>query len=127
MWFFSNPTGTVQASGSDPDGNFDLSKDLWLQLVLDIYRQGGLEVYSQESPVSGRVAIQSDPHSGADRTIDFQGQTFEVGLTTTAKLSNWAYAPGYQYDIIRRDRGHLGLAVQLDFSIQPPSSVLQLR
>jgi hypothetical protein len=49
-----------------------------------------------------------------NRTIDFQGQTFEVGLTTTAKLSNWAYAPGYQYDIIRRDRGHLGIAVQLD-------------
>ena len=44
----------------------------------------------------------------------FQGQTFEVGLVTRANLTAPAYAPGYQYDIIRRKRGHLGIAVQID-------------
>jgi hypothetical protein len=48
------------------------------------------------------------------RTITYQGQTFDVGLTTSANLKANLYAPGYQYDIIRRKRGHLGVAVQMD-------------
>jgi hypothetical protein len=114
LWFFSNPTGTVQASGSDPDGNFDLSKTFGFNSYstftgkVDWKFTHKNHLYLAVSPFSQtRTAV-------LNRTIDFQGQTFEVGLTTTAKLSNWAYAPGYQYDIIRRDRGHLGIAVQLD-------------
>lgn len=48
------------------------------------------------------------------RTIVFRGQTFNVGLVTKASLSAPLIAPGYQYDIIRRRRGHLGLGVQFD-------------
>lgn len=46
--------------------------------------------------------------------IVFQGQTFNVGVVTKANLSAPLIAPGYQYDIIRRRRGHLGLGVQVD-------------
>ena len=48
------------------------------------------------------------------RTIVFQGQTFNVGLVTKASFSAPVIAPGYQYDFIRRKRGHLGLGVQID-------------
>jgi len=48
------------------------------------------------------------------RTIVFQGQTFNVGAVTKADLNAPLIAPGYQYDIIRRRRGNLGLAVQFD-------------
>ena len=55
----------------------------------------------------------------ASRTITFQGQTFNSGLSVDANLQVNAYAPGYQYDIIRRRRGHLGIRVQLDiFDVQ---------
>jgi hypothetical protein len=47
-----------------------------------------------------------------DRTITFQGQTFELGATVNGSLHSYFVAPGYQYDIIRRRRGHLGIAVQ---------------
>lgn len=48
------------------------------------------------------------------RTITFQGQTFDVGATVKSSLHAWYAAPGYQYDIIRRKRGHLGLAAQVN-------------
>ena len=39
-----------------------------------------------------------------------------MGLFTKANLSAPAFAPGYQYDIIRRKRGHLGIAFEeLDY------------
>ena len=44
----------------------------------------------------------------------FHGQTFNVGVVTKANLSSPLIAPGYQYDIIRRRRGNLGLALQFD-------------
>jgi len=114
MWFFSDPTGTVQASGTDPNGNFDLSKTFGFNSYstftgkVDWKFSHKNHLYLAVSPFTqARTTV-------LNRTIDFQGQTFDVGLTTTAKLTNWAYAPGYQYDIIRRDRGHLGIAVQVD-------------
>ena len=35
-------------------------------------------------------------------------------MSATAELKTNVYAPGYQYDIIRRKRGHLGVQVQLN-------------
>lgn len=49
-----------------------------------------------------------------NRTISFRGQTFPVGITAKGELSAVLIAPGYQYDIIRRKRGHLGIAAQID-------------
>ena len=49
-----------------------------------------------------------------NRTMTFQGQTFDIGVSATAELKTNVYAPGYQYDIIRRKRGHLGVQVQLN-------------
>jgi len=37
-----------------------------------------------------------------------------AGLTTQSSLDSPAYGFGYQYDIIRRRRGHLGLGVQVN-------------
>jgi hypothetical protein len=35
-------------------------------------------------------------------------------LAANSHLHSFLVAPGYQYDLIRRKRGHLGLAVQMD-------------
>jgi hypothetical protein len=44
----------------------------------------------------------------------FEGQTFAAGLTAKARLQNYFLTAGYQYDIIRRKQGHLGIVAQLD-------------
>lgn len=114
MWFFTNPTGTIHATGSDPLGSFDLTKDFGFNSYSTFTGKVDWKFTHKNHLYLAASPFSQTRTRDLDRTIDFQGQTFEVGLTTTAKLSNWAYAPGYQYDFIRRDRGHLGIAVQLD-------------
>jgi hypothetical protein len=49
-----------------------------------------------------------------NRTIMFQGQTYNIGAQVSASLRVWNFAPGYQYDIIRRNHGFLGLEVDIN-------------
>jgi hypothetical protein len=63
-----------------------------------------------------------------NRPITFEGQTYSVGLTASARLKTNAFAFGYQYDILRRRRGSLGIRAQIDlFDIQGTlSSAVQI-
>jgi hypothetical protein len=49
-----------------------------------------------------------------NRVIDFQGQEFEVGSQVSADLHFLNIAPGYQYDILRRNHGLLGIELDLN-------------
>jgi hypothetical protein len=46
--------------------------------------------------------------------FDFLGNTFLAGTTATNKVRAFNIAPGYRYDVIRNDRGHLGIFGQID-------------
>jgi hypothetical protein len=46
--------------------------------------------------------------------ITFRDKTFLAGSSTSGELKNFAFAPGYRYDIIHRPTGHLGILVQID-------------
>jgi len=48
------------------------------------------------------------------QNITFKDKTFIAGSSATGKLRNYAFAPGYRYDIIHRPSGHLGILVQID-------------
>ena len=48
------------------------------------------------------------------RDIVWAGNPIHVGAAVESYLHAFEVAPGYQYDIIRRRRGHLGIAVQID-------------
>jgi hypothetical protein len=112
FWFYSNPTGTIQGQGDTVP--IDLVKDL---------------NFSSYSTFSGKVdwkftrknhfyvafsPFYTSRQTTLVRTIVFRGQTFVVGSTVQSDLHAFLVAPGYQYDIIRRKRGHLGLGVQFD-------------
>lgn len=112
FWFYSNPTGNIQASnGSD---TISLSKDLGFNSYSTF--SGKLDwkfTHKNHLYIVGSSFDQTRQRT-LTRTIVYQGQTFDVGLNTRAHLSAPMIAPGYQYDIIRRKRGHLGAAVQID-------------
>ena len=112
FWFYSNPTGTLQDATS---GNIiSLHKDFAFgsystfagKLDWKFTRKNHLYLVGSSFDQSRVATLQ--------RTIMFHGQTFNVGVVTKANLSSPLIAPGYQYDVIRRRRGHLGLALQFD-------------
>ena len=112
FWFYSSPSGDIQ--GSTENGVIDLQKDLGFANYstfsgkLDWKFTRKNHIYIAASPFSqSRQTVLA-------RTIVFQGQTFSVGLVSQAQLKANLYAPGYQYDIIRRKRGNLGIAAQID-------------
>jgi hypothetical protein len=112
FWFYSNPSGDFQ--GSTENGVINLQKDLNFdsystfsgKIDWKFTRKNHLYLIGSSFNQTRTVTLQRD--------IVYQGQTFNVGLVTTANLSAPMYAPGYQYDIIRRRRGHLGIGVQID-------------
>jgi hypothetical protein len=110
FWLYSSPSGTIESSVEN--GAIDLQKDLGF----NSYSTGAGKIdwkftHKNHFYLVG-VAFNSSRQVVLYRTITFKNETFEAGLTTQSKLSSPMYAPGYQYDIIRRKRGHLGLAVQ---------------
>jgi hypothetical protein len=111
-WFYTNPSGHFQSSNSLD--SIDLRKDIGFHSHSTFYgkldwkftHKNHLYVVGSSYDQSGQSVLQ--------RTINFEGQTFHVGLTAHSHLSAPVIAPGYQYDITRRQRGHLGLALQVN-------------
>ncbi len=117
FWFYTQPTGTFTGTGGN--GTFDFQKDVSFQSYSTF--SGGVDwKFTRKNHLLFTVTPFDRTKSFvASRTITFQGQTFNAGLSANANLQVNAYAPGYQYDIIRRKRGHLGIRVQLDlFDVQ---------
>jgi hypothetical protein len=111
-WLFSNPTGTIK--GHADSVPVDFSKDLGFRS----YSTGSAEVDWKFTHKNHLYLVLTPLFSTQQfvlsRTITFQGQTFNVGAQVNSELHAFFVAPGYQYDIIRRKRGHLGLGVQID-------------
>jgi len=112
FWFYSNPSGHFDASnGTD---SIDLQKDVGFnsystfsgKIDWKFTRKNHLYFVGSSFDQTRVVTL--------NRTITFQGQTFVAGLSVKANLSAPLYAPGYQYDLFRRKRWHLGLAVQMN-------------
>jgi hypothetical protein len=112
FWFYSDPTGTIKSHADSVP--VDFSKDLGFSNYSTF--SGGIDwkfthknhIYLVLTP------LFTSKQFTLSRTITFQGQTFNVGAHVNSDLHSFFVAPGYQYDVIRRRRGHLGLGVQVD-------------
>jgi hypothetical protein len=113
LWFYTQPTGTFTGTGGR--GFFDFQKDVGFNSYSTFL--GGLDwrITRKNHLIFDVTPFDRTKSFVASRTITFQGQTFTPGTAINANLHVNAYAPGYQYDIIRRKRGHLGIRAQLDF------------
>lgn len=111
-YFYSWPSGSVKGTADQVPVSF--TRDLGFSA----YSTGGAK-FDWKFTHKNHFYVVFNPFYTSrtvvlDRTITFQGQTFEVGATVNGSMHSYFVAPGYQYDIIRRRRGHLGLAVQAD-------------
>lgn len=111
-WWFSHPSGYFGLKATN--NYFNVNKDFG---------------FGSHSTFTGRIDwhfahkhhfllnVTPNYHSKnaiASRTIMFQGQTFDVGAQVSANVDTLNIAPGYQYDILRREHGFLGLEVDFD-------------
>lgn len=112
FWFYSNPSGNFQASGPstpiDINATFGFNSYSTFAGLIDWHFTHKNHLLFAVSPFEQQRTVV------LNRTITFQGKTYSVGTTASADLKANLYAPGYEYDIIRRKRGHLGVSVQVD-------------
>ena len=112
-WWYSHPSGYFGVNKSN--NYFDVNKDFGFGSYSTF--TGKLDwhfAHKHHFLLIGTPNYNSKTAT-ANREIDFQGQTFDVGAQVKAELDAINVAPGYQYDIIRRDHGFLGLEVDLNF------------
>jgi hypothetical protein len=111
-WFYSNPGGSVQ--GSSDEVPVDFQKDLGFNGYSTFAVRADWKFTHKNHFYVALSLFNTSRETILDRTITFRGQTFEAGTSVRSDLHAFLVAPGYQYDIIRRKRGHLGVGVQVD-------------
>jgi hypothetical protein len=106
-WFYSTPSGTIQGQGDTVP--VDFQKDLGFNSYSTFGTGLDWKFTRKNHFLIEFSRFNSSNQKVLGRTITFQGQTFEAGLQTQGQLNALFISPGYQYDIIRRKRGHLGV------------------
>jgi hypothetical protein len=114
FWFRSNPSGNIQSAGQQGFGLVDIDKDIGFDSFDTFAGKVDWKFTRKNHLYFVVIPLRQSRQTVLNRTVVFQGQTFDVGLVTQTDLRNDLYAPGYQYDIIRRRRGHLGIAFQVN-------------
>lgn len=113
-WVYSTPTGTFQGSADTDVGAIDVTKDLHFDTYSTFFGKLDWKFTHKNHVYVFGSRLTSSKETILNRTLTFQGKTFDAGLTVQANLDSPAYGFGYQYDIIRRRRGHLGLGLQFN-------------
>lgn len=111
-WFYSKPTGYVKAESDTVP--VDLSKDLNFGTYSTFAGKVDWKFTHKDHFYVVIIPLWTSKTATLSRDIVWDGQPIHVGAVVQSYLHAFEVAPGYQYDIIRRKRGHLGLAVQLD-------------
>jgi hypothetical protein len=111
-WFYSNPSGTVRAQGDTVP--VDLVRDLNFSSYSTFAGKVDWKFTHKNHFYVVVVPLWTSRTTTLSRDIVWAGNPIHVGAVVQSNLHAFEVAPGYQYDIIRRRRGHLGLAVQFD-------------
>jgi hypothetical protein len=112
FWFYSQPYGSFHGTGSQ--GRFDLQADAEFNSYSTPAGRIEWKFTRKNHLHFGAIPLDRTKEAVLTRTVVFEGQTFAAGLTAKARLQNYFLNAGYQYDIIRRKQGHLGIVAQLD-------------
>jgi len=111
-WFYSNPTGYVKAQSDTVP--VDFSKDLNFGSYSTFAGKVDWKFTHKNHFYVVIIPLWTSKTATLSRDIVWDGNPIHAGAVVQSYLHAFEVAPGYQYDIIRRKRGHLGLAVQID-------------
>jgi hypothetical protein len=111
-WFYSNPTGQIKAQSDTVP--VDFSKDLNFGSYSTFAGEVDWKFTHKNHFYVVIIPLWTSKTTTLSRDIVWDGNPIHAGAVVQSYLHAFEVAPGYQYDIIRRKRGHLGLAVQID-------------
>lgn len=111
-WWFTHPTGYFGAQGSD--NYFHINHDFGFGNYSTFDAKIDWHFRRKHHFLFNASRIENSKTTTLSRTINFQGQTFDIGTEATGKIRSLNFVPGYQYDFLRRDHGFLGLEVDIN-------------
>jgi len=110
-WWFSSPTGSF--AGKANSGTFDLSRDFGFGSYSTFTGTADWRIKRKHHLLFSISPVTSSRRTTLSRAIEFEGVTYDVGASVAADIKARAFAPGYQYDIIRRNRISFSIATQV--------------
>jgi hypothetical protein len=114
LWWFSHPGGYFKSSGNEGGGSFDLHRDLGFGSYSTFSGNLDWRFARKHHLLFGASPVNSTRKTTLSRTIEFQGNTYNVGAQVDTDVHSFLYAPGYQWDFIRRPQWYLALGTQLN-------------
>jgi hypothetical protein len=111
VWWFARSSGSF--TGKANSGTFDLHRDFRLGDYSTFSGVADWRFKRKHHLLFGVNPISNSRSVTLNRTIEFQGTTYDVGTRASVDIKSLAFAPGYQYDIIRRNRISISFATQL--------------
>lgn len=111
-FWYATPTGTIAGSTTEAPINFQTVLHFQTYATASggadwhFARKHHLFVIISPNKANRSVTLQ--------QTITFRGYTFEEGTGISSQVTNNVYAPGYRYDILHREHGHLGIVAQFN-------------
>ena len=112
FWFYSNPSGSVH--GQSDEVPVDFTKDLGFSSYSTFSGKIDWKFTHKNHFYVNITPFYTSKTTTLTRDITFQGIPFSANADVNSSLHAFMIAPGYQYDFIRRRRGHIGLGVQVD-------------
>lgn len=112
FWLHSSPTVRLEAAGHNGFIQFD--RDFGFSDYSTFLGKIDWRFTRKNHLTFSAAPFNQSNQAVLNRTILFRGQTYQFGATAKGNLQAIGYSPGYQYDIIRRKRGHLGIAAQIN-------------
>lgn len=112
LWWYSHPTGDVRSSTDQV--SFDLQKDLRFSSYSTFSGRFDWHFKRKHHFTFNASPIYSSSTSVLTRDIAFQGVTYQLGVAVASDLNSLSFAPGYQWDFIRRRQGYLALSTAIN-------------
>ncbi len=108
--WFGKATGNIYYNGDC----IDLGRDFGLGSTISPMFLVDFKPWRKHHFFFGAALRGVSNEATLSRDITFNGQTFAVGGSVATDLRWNTYVLGYQYDIVRRRWGHIGIAAQLN-------------
>jgi hypothetical protein len=112
-WWFSHPSGYFGLQGGS--NYFDVNKDFGFGSYSTFTGKVDWRFGRKHHFLLNVTPNWNSRTAIINRQIIFEGQTYPIDAQVTASVNTLNVAPGYQYDILKRDHGLLGLEV--DFNL----------